>query len=339
MTITLQDVADAAGVSRSTASRALSGSTSISAQTRRTVEQTATELGYRVNHVARALRSKNSHLIGLMMNNLINVSFHTIAEVVQRRAQDQGYQVILTITGGDPARERQLLTTLGDHKVDGILLIGSGQNAGMTNQLLTGGTGVVNVIRTPAESAAPSVLAADRDGAFAATTHLAVLGHRRIGFIGGPPGTNSGDERYAGCCAALAEHGIDLDPRLVERGPFEPQFGSAAVQRLLKRQPRATALFAANHEATFGVLPALVTHRTRIPEDLSLICYEDMPWLQSWHPPITVVDNGAAEMGSLAMDLLLRQIAAPPSDPLARGRTYRVGAALIERSSCGKPSP
>jgi LacI family transcriptional regulator len=334
MTITLQDVADAAGVSRSTASRALSGSSSISAQTRSTVELAASQLGYRVNQMARALRSKNSHLIGLVLNNLINASFHTIAEVVQRRANDEGYQVILTITGADPRRERELLDTLGDHNVDGIIVIGSGQNAATTNQLLANGTAIVNVIRAPHESAAPSVLAADRDGAFDAVNHLISLGHRRIGFIGGPAGTNSGDERYAGYAAALAEASIRLDARLVERGPFEPDFGSAAVGRLFTGGTLPTGLFAANHEATFGVLPALVARNLTIPADLSLICYEDMPWLAAWQPPITVVDNGASDMGRLAMDLLLNQLADPRSAPPTRGRAYRVGAALIERSSC-----
>jgi LacI family transcriptional regulator len=334
MTTTLQDVADAAGVSRSTASRALSGSTSISAQTRSTVELAAGQLGYRVNQMARALRSKNSHLIGLVLNNLINASFHTIAEVVQRRAIDEGYQVILTITGADPGRERELLDTLADHNVDGIIVIGSGQNAAVTNQLLAQGTAIVNVIRAPYESAAPSVLAADRDGAFDAVMHLIALGHHRIGFIGGPAGTNSGDERYAGYAAALAENAIAIDDTLVERGPFVPEFGSEAVGRLFVRGADPTALFAANHEATFGVLPALVARNVRIPSALSLICYEDMPWLAAWQPPITVVDNGAADMGRLAMDLLLNQLSDAPAATRPRGRSYRVGAALVERSSC-----
>lgn len=286
--------------------------------------------------MASALRSNNSQLIGLMLNNLINASFHTIAEVVQGRAYDAGYQVILTITGADPARERELLATLGDHKVDGIIVIGTSHSADTTNRLLKGGTGIVNVIRAPAESSAPTVLASDREGAYEATKHLLDLGHRTIGFIGGPPDTTSGEERYSGYVAAMNDRGVAVDAALVKRGPYDPHFGTSAVSELFDRPHNLTALLAANHEATFGILPAFVVRSIRVPEDLSLICYEDSPWLSSWRPPVTVVDSGAYEMANLAMDLLLQQMVAygrDDADP-RRGRTYRVGAALIERASC-----
>jgi LacI family transcriptional regulator len=338
MTTTLSDVAQAAGVSRSTASRALSGSPLVSAATRAQVEQVAERLGYRVNRMASALRSRHSRLIGLVLNNLINASFHTIAEVVQRRAANHGYQVLLCITDADPRRERSLLNMLADHDVDGLIIIGSSEHAATTNRMLAGGTAIVNVIRAPSDSAAPSVLAADRDGSYDATSHLLGLGHQRIGFIGGPEETNSGRERFAGYTAALREAGITADPRLVQRGPFDPAFGVAALGELLASCPDMTALFAANHEAAFGALPALVARGIRVPEDLSLICYEDIPWLSWWHPPVSVIDSGPRELGELAMDLLLQQMGrqqnGAPATEARSGRAYRVGAQLIMRSSC-----
>jgi LacI family transcriptional regulator len=334
MAITLQDVADAAGVSRSTASRALAGSPLISAGTHATVTATATRLGYRVNRVASALRSRQTHLIGLVLNNLINASFHTVAEVVQRRAYDHGYQVILMISNADPKREHQLLSTLTDHHVDGLVIIGTGQNVNQLNRMISDGTPIVTVIRAPSGSRAPAVLAADRDGAHEATRHLIDLGHRDIAFIGGPASTNSGAERFAGYVAAMSEAGIDIDPSIIARGPFEPTFGTSAAHELLAAGSHPTALFIANHEAAFGALPAIVGRGVRVPEELSLVCYEDIPWLQTWSPPITVVDNGARELGDLAMDLLLGQLDRADASPLrSAGRTYRVGAALIERSS------
>lgn len=338
MTTTLNDVAQAAGVSRSTASRALSGSPRVSAATRAHVQQAAERLGYRVNRMARALRSRQSRLIGLVLNNLINASFHTIAEVVQRRATDHGYQVLLCITDADPRRERSLLNMLADHNVDGLIIIGSSEHAATTNRMLAAGTGIVNVIRAPVDSAAPSVLAADRDGAYEATAHLLKLGHRQIGFIGGPEETNSGRERFTGYASALRELGLAAEPRLVQRGPFDPGFGVTALSAVLEEAPGMTALFVANHEAAFGVLPALNARGIQVPDELSLICYEDIPWLSWWHPPVTVVDNGPRELGELAMDLLLQQMGRQPGSPArteARsGRTYRVGAQLIVRSSC-----
>jgi LacI family transcriptional regulator len=206
--------------------------------------------------------------------------------------------------------------------------------------MLAAGTGIVNVIRAPGDSAAPSVLAADRDGAHEATSYLLGLGHRRIGFIGGPEETNSGRERFTGYASALREADVAAEPRLVQRGPFDPGFGVAAVGTLMEACPDMTALFVANHEAAFGALPALVARGIQVPDELSLICYEDIPWLSWWHPPVSVVDNGPRELAELAMDLLLQQMGRHPNGPAApearSGRTYRVGAQLVVRSSCRK---
>ena len=339
MAITLQDVASRCGVSRSTVSRALSGSPLISVDTRAQVEAAARALGYRPNRVASALRSKQSHLLGLVMNNLLNASFHTIAEVVQRRAMRAGYQVILSISDADPRRERAALETMTDQGIDGLIVIGTGENTSIINELQRTGTAVVNVIRSPNGSAAPAVLAADRDGAYAATSYLIELGHRRIGFVGGLPGTNSGDERYAGYREAIAGLG-DVDYALIRRGAFDPSFGVASVGELLEPGVGMTALLAANHEAVFGILPTLVARKVEIPGHLSLVCYEDISWLKWWQPAVTVVDNGATELGDLAMDLLTQQLdrhahdLALPTDGPRPGRIYRVGARLIERQSC-----
>jgi len=132
---------------------------------------------------------------------------------------------------------------------------------------------------------------------------------------------------------ALGEAGIDVDRALVSRGAFDPEFGSRAAVQLL--DTHATALFVANHEAVFGALPAIVSRGVRVPDELSLVCYEDIPWLQTWAPPITVVDNGPRQLADLAMDLLLGQLERTGAAVVgsAPGRTYRVGAALIERRS------
>ncbi|GAB3250643.1 LacI family DNA-binding transcriptional regulator [Kineosporia babensis] len=338
MAVTMREVAEHAGVSVSTASRALGGSTSISEETRTRVMSAASDLGYRVNRAARSLRSRESRLIGLVLNNLLNASFHTIAQVVQRRLAAEGYQLILCTTDADVTTERNLLETLADHGVDGVLVIGSGQNAEITNALQASGTAVVNVIRSSRRSTSPTVLAADRDGSYEATRFLLELGHRSIGFIGGPDTADSGRERLRGYRDALESEGLELDESLVLRGTFTPEFGTAAVDQLLSGPHRITALLSANHEATFGVLPALVARGVHIPDDLSLVCYEDMPVLQMWQPPVTVVDNGAQAIADLAVNLLLDQLRR--RDPAQRDtRTYRVGAELLLRSSCAPPRP
>ncbi|GAA4170126.1 LacI family DNA-binding transcriptional regulator [Gryllotalpicola koreensis] len=335
MAVTLKDVAEAADVSLSTASRALRGSPLISAETRATVEAAAAGLGYRINRAASALRSNRSQLVGLVLNNLVNASFHTIAEVVQKRLASDGYQLILGTTDADPGVERRLLETLADHGVDGVIIIGTGQNADLSNGFLADGIAVVNVIRSSKDSAAPTVLAGDRDGAFDATDYFLSQGHRVIGYIGGPESADSGRDRFAGYADALKEAGIEVDERLVVRGPFTQEFGAEAIQTLLDRAPDMTALFAANHESVFGMLPGLTSRGIRIPDDLSLICYEDIPWLEMWHPPITVVDNGSRQLAELAVDLLMQQINNRGSELGGDRirRTYRVGAQLVHRAS------
>lgn len=331
MAVTLIDVASAAGVSRSTASRALSGSSLISPETRAAVEDAARALGYRPNRTASALRSNRSHLIGLVMNNLLNATFHTVAEVVQKRAAASGFQVLLCITDADPAREDDVLAMLGEHGVDGTIVIGSGRSAAASNALLTQGRAVVNLIRSVKGSSASTVLADDVAGAQDATAHLIELGHRRIGYIGGTEDATSGRERFEGYRSALSDAGIALDESIIRKGPFTTAFGADAINSLLDAPETMTALYAANHEAVFGILPTLVGRGVSVPNELSLICHEDMPWLAMWQPAITVVDNGAAQLANVAMDLLFQQIkdAVEPD-----GRTYRIGARLVERNSC-----
>ena len=333
MTVTLIDVANAAGVSRSTASRALSGSALISPQTRAAVQEAARKLQYRPNRAASALRSRRSHLIGLVMNNLLNASFHTVAEVVQKRASDKGFQVILCITDADVSRERDVLEMLAEHGVDGTIVIGSGRNATATNDLLSG-SAVVNLIRTVEGSKAPNVLADDIDGAMFATRHLLALGHRNIGYIGGTDDATSGRERFEGYRRALAEYGVEVDESLVRKGSFTTYFGAEAIGSLLDHAPRMTALYAANHEAVFGILPTLVGRGVSIPNELSLVCHEDMPWLEMWQPAITTIDNGAVQLANVAMDLLFQQIDSGKLGKEDQGRTYRIGSTLIERNSC-----
>lgn len=333
MTVTLIDVAHAAGVSRSTASRALSGSTSISPQTRAAVQEAARKLQYRPNRAAGTLRSRRSHLIGLVMENLHNASFRTVAEVVQKRASDKGFQVILCITGADVAREREVLEMMAEHGVDGTVVIGSGRNALASNDLLSS-SAVVNLFRFVEGSKAPNVLGDDVDGAMFATRALLGLGHRNIGYIGGTEHADSGRERFEGYRRALSEYHIEVDESLVRKGSFTTYFGEEAMGSLLEHSPKMTALYAANHEAVFGILPTLVARGVSIPNDLSLVCHEDMPWLEMWQPAITTIDNGAQQLAAVAMDLLFQQIDSGIIGKEDQGRTYRIGSTLIERNSC-----
>ncbi|MGK5529663.1 LacI family DNA-binding transcriptional regulator [Streptomyces sp. URMC 129] len=340
MAVTLADVAAAAGVSKSTASRVLSGSARISPQARRAVLAAAERLGYRANRIASGLRTRRSNLVGLIVTNLVNASFHVITSVVHQRLEELGYQVLLCITDADPARERRYLEALLDHRVDGLIIVGTGENTAVTREVEAAGIPVVNLIRSPEGAPGDAVMAGDHEGALLATRHLLELGHRRIGFIGGPASVDSGRDRYAGFAQAMAEHGLAPDPALVVRGPYEPPFGDQAVARLMTASSaRPTALYSANHEATFGVLGALVRLGVRVPDELSLVCHEEAPFFAYWHPPITVVDNAPRDMGELAAEQLLRRIEKGEPGHPGTARSLRVGANLVVRHSTTTWSP
>jgi len=336
MPVDLRAVAARSGVSVATASRALSGSPRVSPQTRDRVRAAAVALGYRPNANARALRTARSRFVGLVITNLVNGSFHVIAELVQQRLAEHGYQMVLAVTGGDPAQEREALRMLADHSAEGVIVVGSDSRA--TDELQRMALPVVHLARKPAAPAGDCVLGDDLTGAREATTYLAGLGHRRIAVVSGPGSVTSGRERLRGYRLAMQDCGLAVRDELVVVGPFTPHTGQAAVAALLAlpARRRPTAVLVTNHEAAYGVLPALREAGVDVPADLSVLCYEDAELLRWWHPGITVVDINAPEMGELAARLLLDRIdgTRPAGTRIAQ---FRVGTRLIVRGSCARP--
>ena len=335
MTATVIDVARAAGVSKSTAARALAGDAGVSEATRHRVLRAAERLNYRVNRMASGLRGGQSRLIGLVVTNLVNASIQTITEVVQARAHEEGYQVLLGVTGGDPAREKLVVDALVDNRVDGLILMSTAENVSNVNAYHSAGLPVVNLIRRPRGTDAPAVVPDNFHGAYEATRYLLDLGHTSVAFVGGVTTVASGRERFDGYKSALAERSIDPDPSIILKGPFEPEFGAEAAGKLLDMRSRPTGLLVANHEALFGLLATLAERGVAIPDQLSVIGFEDTVWFPHWHPPISVIDVDPAGLGGTAMDALLKQIlGGTPGEPVA----LRSAARLVVRGSTAPPS-
>ncbi len=327
---TLRDVAQTAGVSRSTASRVLSGHHAVSSEAAQRVRTAASEVGYLPNSTARTLRTNRTMLTGLILNNLVNATFHVVAEIVQRRLGQAGYRMILCVTGGDPEEEAGYLQTLAEQGVDGIVIVGSGENSERLRSIHQSGTAVVNLIRAGRDAPGDKVLASDRDGAELAARELLELGHRNIAYIGGPAHTNSGHERFSGYSAVLREAGLFRDD-IVYRGPFTPDFGVSAIQDLMQASRPPSAVYVANHEASFGVLPALRTLGVSVPGDLSVIAHDEPSWFKYWDPAISFVDSGPAELAELAASRLLAAMTGDADD--GPSREFRVGARLVKRAS------
>lgn len=306
--VTIADVAAAAGVSRSTASRVVSDHPSVSAAAREAVLAAASALGYRANPAARALRGGSSRLMGLAVTNLVNASIQTVVERLHDRAHESGYQVLMAVTGGDPDREAEVIEALVDHRVAGLLVMPSG-SPDRINRLARQGIPVVALIRDLRRLEVPVVLDDDRTGAASATNHLIELGHRAIAFVGGPPNVHSGRERYNGYIDAMRKAGLPVDPALVHRGPFDPSWGADVAAKLWSSES-CDALFVSNHEALFGVVQAFAQAGVAIPGELSLIGFEDAPLFRFWHPSVSVVDTHPAELADTAFGLLMERVSA-----------------------------
>jgi LacI family transcriptional regulator len=340
--VSLRDVARRSGVSVSTASRALRGSGRISAATEARVRAAASTLGYRPNASARALRTARSGFVGLVITNLANTSFHTVAEAIQREVARRGFQLMLTVTGGDPEAERAALRTLAEHSAAGVIVVGA--DDGASEELRALAIPTVHLARRPPRLAGDCVLGDDITGGRLAAEHLLGMGHRRIAVIAGPGSVQSGRERMAGYWLAMRGAGIDPDERLTVAAEQTPDAGAEAVAALLAlpARRRPTALLIANHEAVYGALPALRERSVSVPAELSVVCYEDSPLARWWHPAMTVVDNNARQMGELAARLLLNRLEPPAgrsgSDSDGEFSEFRVGGRLVERDSCRPPT-
>ena len=235
-------------MSVSTASRALTGSSRVSGPTVARVRAAAIALGYRPNASARTLRTARSRFIGLVVTNLVNTSFHTIAEVVQRELAQRGYQLMLSVTAGDPVQERSSLHTLVDHSAAGVIVVGSDSEA--TDELRKLGTPTVHLARRPRDPAGDCVLGDEIAGGRSATEYLLESGHRRIAIIAGPPDVPSGRERMQGYWLAMQAADVPVSEELALAVPLSPDAGGTAVEALLAlpARRRPTALLVANHE-------------------------------------------------------------------------------------------
>ena len=330
----LREVARLSGVSVSTASRALAGSTLVNAATRLRVERVASEMGYRPNASARALRTSRSRLVGLVITNLVNNSFRVIAEIVQQRLSEAGHHLVLSITDGDPFQEREALHTLMELNASGVVAVGSDTKA--FAEVSARGIAVVHLGRRPGKLVGDCVLGDESAGAATAVEHFLSRGHKRIGIVSGPATVTSGRERLQGYRRALQTAGRPVDDAWTVAGPFTAQTGRDAVDALLAlpRSRRPTALLVANHESTYGVLPRLRELGVDVPTEFSVICYEDAPIMQWWSPAITVVDNQPSQMAELVARLLMERITGA-TEATARPVLHRIPTRLVDRGSVG----
>lgn len=309
-TVTIQDVARAAGTSVSTVSRVLTGSAQVSPDKRTAVEAAIRQLGFRPSHLARSLRTSTTHTISLLIEDIANPFYSAVARGAEDVASRHGYTVLLCNTNDDPSRELAYLRLLRDKHVDGIILGPTGHNVEMIRRLAQR-IPVVQVDRRLDDADIAAVLVDNEGGAYRATRALLARGHERIAVFGWDAPITTMVQRLAGYERALREAGSPVDASLVIRVPRHSPALPDVVQGVIEsRHP--TALFALTNQFGLAALRAIQVMRLRVPAEMALIVFDDLDFFSLASPPVTAVEQPALTMGERAMQFLIERIERAP---------------------------
>jgi LacI family transcriptional regulator/LacI family repressor for deo operon, udp, cdd, tsx, nupC, and nupG len=327
----LQEVAQRAKVSIATVSRVLNHSEKVVPATREAVQRALQELGYRPNRVARRLRMKDgrAHLIGLIIPDIQNPFYAEIARGVEDAASANEYAVLLCNSDENAAKERFYLDVMQAESVDGLVLPPFDDADAAVIATVKSGMPVVCVDRSLARVQTDLVEVDNFRGALAGVNHLLDRGHQHIAFIEGRAEVSTSRERRRGYLAALAARGLRPRPELMCAGDFKQDSGRVLAQQLLALRRPPTALFVGNNLMTVGALAGLHQRGLRVPQDVAVVGFDDIPWAEAIDPPPTVVRQPAYEVGRQAMALLLRRIMEPGRKP----ETVRLLPELVIRKS------
>lgn len=329
---TIRDVAREAGVSVAVVSRVLNeGSGPVAPTTRAKVLEVIEQLGYRPRAAARELQQRTTSTIGLVVADLANPFFARLADRVVWEARARGVHVVLLTTQEDPHLEAESISTLIERSVASVIATPAGDNVDKWARLIELGINVVFVDREIEKLEQIDVVTIRNDvSAEVATSHLIGLGHTRIGFISGPATTSTGRDRVAGFRRAMASAGLAVDDELVHHIPFRGDAGSDAVGALLSMPEPPTALIVGNTAQVRSALRRIKQSEIHVPEDLSVVVFDDNPWTELVSPPLTVVRQPIDMLAVHSVDLAVGR--AKGIIPEHR-RRIEVDAEFVRRSS------
>ena len=332
---TIHDVAQRAGVSPITVSRVINHSGYASQDTRERVEAAVAELGYVPNRLARSLRSKRTHTLALVITDITNPFFTTVARGVEDTASDAGYTVIFCNTDESESEEKKYLQVLLQQQVDGVLLVPARSTSDSIDLIQKQGTPVVVLDRRlPRDVDVDTVRCENELGAYQLVRLLIELGHRRIAILSGPLGVSTAEDRLAGFRRAMRETGFADESQLVTFGSFNQASGAEMMRQLLDLRPHPTAVFAANNLIGIGALHAIQQAGLNVPQDIALVSFDDLPPTLLTAPFFTVAAQPAYEMGKRATQLLLARLTKTAAEPC---QEIVLPTELIVRQSSGQP--
>jgi LacI family transcriptional regulator len=333
---TLKEVALRAGVHVTTASRALNPATSslVNPATMRRVQAAARELRYQPNAMARGLKTSRSMSVGVLLPDLTNPLFPPIVRGIEDILAASGYTTLIANTDNDAERQTTLFDTLRARQVDGIIVATAHREDKLFVDAYNEGTKIILVNRRIDQCDIPSVTGDDQDGIAMAVRHLIELGHTRIAHIAGPQNTTTGRARLRAYRQALEDAGIPADPdRVVITNGFTEVEGARATRAMLDSGRPPTAVVAANDMIALGCLDVFSERRLRCPEDLSLVGFNDMPFIDRLTPPLSTVRVPHYQIGAEAARMLLDRLA----NPNLPAKSITLPATLVLRESTAPP--
>ena len=328
----LTEVARLAGVSIATVSRAISHPDQVAPSTRKTVQQAMQTLGYKPNRVARRLRQRGGkrHLLGLIIPDIQNPFFAELARGVEDVAYANEFAVMLCNSDEDLKKEAFYLDVMRAESVDGIILPPINDRDSEVIKMAESGMPVVTVDRSLDHPLISKVEVDNRQGSWEAVSHLIKLGHRRIGLITGRLNVSTAKDRKAGYEDALRSHDLPLNPDYIHVGDNKQASGAALATEMLELAEPPSALFVTNNLMAVGAIEAIHRRGLKIPGDVAIIGFDDLPWAEALDPPLTVVRQPAYEVGQAAAELLIKRL----GDPAAPAAWLRLRPRLILRRSC-----
>ncbi len=326
-TVTIQDVAKTAGVSVSTVSRVLNGKVDVASETQERIRSVIDDLGYTTNLAARSMRSFKKNMVGLIMPDIAYPFAIEVMKGVNRAIAESEFDLLVYTTGdvrksGRASHEQKYVSLLSNSITDGVIIVAPVTGAFSTD------APIVSIDPLMSDPNYPSVHATNYQGATDAMNYLLGLGHARIGFISGRAELESSNRRLKGYRDAIEKAGLSIDEELIASGDYTTETGAKCAKELLSLDHLPTAIFASNDQAAMGVFQVAQEMGLRIPEDLSVIGFDNI--MESKYMRLTTVDQFISEMGFVATQMLIKLI----NGEALETQTYQMQTELVTRSSC-----
>jgi LacI family transcriptional regulator len=304
----MRDVAERAGLSVSTVSHVINNTRAVSDESRQRVTQAMEELGYKPNALARSLRRQKSNTLGMIVPDSANPFFAEVARAIEDASFAQNYSVILCNSEGDLEKQQAYTNVLIENRVAGILFVAAGVSTELVNDLSRRRVPLIVVDREVPGVEVDTVMTHHAQGGCLATRHLIDLGHRRIACIAGNSEVSPSAERLTGYRQTLEENGLAYNEALVVKGDFQYESGYQATSYLLTLQARPTAVFACNDLMAVGCISAACELGLRVPDDLSVVGFDDVRLASFTNPPLTTVAQPKVKIGAVATKMLLERL-------------------------------